>query len=64
MIEGKVTTVAGELPIEIELGATTRYADLQRGEHEVATLDFTRSGPHRSRTWGAAAGLGSARQQR
>ncbi|MFT7678627.1 MAG: hypothetical protein ACI8QC_002621 [Planctomycetota bacterium] len=40
--QGKVLTAAGELPIEIEAGTQTRYADLQRGGHEVGSLDWTR----------------------
>ncbi len=42
--EGRVVTVAGELPVRIETGVTTSYADLGRGAEEVATLDWTRDG--------------------
>jgi len=40
--EGRVVTVAGQLPIDIRAGSRTLYADLQRGRRHVATLDFTR----------------------
>ena len=40
--QGSVITVAGELPIQIQIGETTAYADLQSGSNGVATLDFTR----------------------
>lgn len=39
---GKVLTAAGELPVKVEAGTQTRYADLQRGGYEVGTLDWTR----------------------
>lgn len=39
---GQVLTAAGELPVRIEAGTQTHYADLQRGGHEVGTLDWTR----------------------
>lgn len=40
--QGRVVTVRGELPVELAVGETTRYADLQRGADAVGTLDWTR----------------------
>lgn len=41
--EGQVVTAAGEFPIRIQTGETTRYADMASGERYVGTLDWTRS---------------------
>ncbi len=40
--KGTVVTARGELPVAIEAGEITDYADLQRGADEFATLDWTR----------------------
>ncbi len=40
MGEGRVVTVAGELPYRVKIGETTRYADMQRGEDEVGTIEW------------------------